>query len=259
MNWLQRMMQSVPANDGSMLDAMLSGIQRAPIGASRVGQVQPQVTNPAPGGFDPIARDVPPALGITQRRADAIDQMAFDAAMNFATVTPIKPGSWNPIDAAKEIADELQKNGFRVSLETSSANGRSAYMSVFDPTTKTRFVEDIRFSDHGLGPRRGQFTPQVYSADDAQNVIQRALQMRANGQLANSTREGAESAAAAEAARRKARQALVEQDANALSRLAAEAFPEEWARWANRTGSAAKSARAAMRRRVQSLSEKPGE
>jgi GNAT superfamily N-acetyltransferase len=93
-NFLQRLFgETQPRGYGNALDVMLHDIERAPIGASRVGQVQPQVTAPAPGGFDPVATTVPAPLarqGVTQGRADQIEAQAFDAAMNWATVTPMR-------------------------------------------------------------------------------------------------------------------------------------------------------------------------
>jgi hypothetical protein len=92
-NFLQRLFgETQPRGYGNALDMMLQDIERAPLGASRVGQRQAQVTAPAPGGFDPVATTVPAPLarqGVTQGRADQIEAQAFDAAMNWATVTPM--------------------------------------------------------------------------------------------------------------------------------------------------------------------------
>lgn len=236
---------------GDPVRSALYALQAAPIGASHVRQsALTQLTGPQPGGFDPLARGLPVQFGVTQRRADEIERAAFDTAMNFATVTPMRGGAnlgamsgkWDPIAEARRVAAELERQGFRVTVEPSVANGRTAYLTVFDPTTKRFFQEPVRFSDHGLGPTRARYTPQVYSAAEADEVLARAARLREAPPAAqmqpSPPNAGREAAQAAEAR------------AAELSERARMLFPEEWARWDGRTGAAASKARQELRRRA---------
>ncbi len=218
----------------------------------------------------PVVGDVA-SLGYAAR--DALRGDWWGAGLNALGVLPLVPGmagmvrradkgadvaegvaraaaDWNPHNAAREAKEQLERLGFRVRLETSETKvGRSAYLRVFDDEAGRYTVEDIRFSDHSLGPSRSQYTVSVRGPEDVSAVFDYAQRLR---DVPQGTPIAARAAQEADqAAARAAAQAAEEARAQQLSEAAQRLFPDEWARWAGKSGPAAKKEMRLLRRRAE--------
>lgn len=153
-------------------------------------------------------------------------------------LTKAKPASWRPNEVADDIVARLQGDGFRVSVNRGNGPvGPSAYLNVFDPETRRYLMKEVRVSDHSTGAARFAEYYHVLGPEDVDGVFSLAQQMRARGLAASSPDSVLKTSNPAEEA------------ARLLSEKAAQAYPDEWGKWADKSGAAAKKARQELRRR----------
>lgn len=181
---------------------------------------------------------------------------AIDAGIGWATTTPKLNGifpplgmgggeltkaklpTWRPNEVADDIAARLQGDGFRVSINRGSGPvGPSAYLNIFDPETRRYLMKEVRVSDHSTGATRFKDYHHVLGPDDIDGILELAQKMRARGPATQVSAPVSKTTNAGEEA------------AHLLSEKAARAYPDEWAKWADKSGAAAKKARQELRRR----------
>lgn len=172
----------------------------------------------------------------------AMEQMSMNKPTNTA---------WNPKEAASDIVKRLQDDGFKVGVQQGSGPvGPSVYLSITDPTTKRFLMKEVRISDHSTGAARFNDYHHVLGVDDIDSVFNLVRNMRARGPAADAA-VGASAAASHRATE-------AEEVARRLSDGAAAAFPDEWAKWADKTGASAKKARNELRKRYADSLGKAG-
>lgn len=178
-------------------------------------------------------------------------QAAMDNALTVAGAVLPTAGTWRPNAVADEIARTLNGEGFKVSISRGNGPvGQSSYLNIFDPQTNRFLMKEVRVSDHMTGGARMPHYNHVTSPEDVPGIYELARAMRARGTAA-SVPSAPSAVSSAHAAN--------EATARALSDGAAKAFPEEWARVAEKTGAAAKKARNELRKRFAAMSQKSPE
>jgi len=110
-----------------------------------------------------------------------------DLVREIQTTPPVGAISGATKDIIKSSADDLAKQlnelGFQATVQHSGSRaGASSYVQIYDPQTGRMFVNPVRFSGHGKGPKEAAGVIDIQDpTTDIPNIVQEALQMRSQG------------------------------------------------------------------------------